>query len=137
MMSRSFSVWRTDHGFQDTMAEQAQTQALAYWVPENMGFETYTAGFEANNTPWTKPGSYSTPENLYLMRLAYDAGYGVTPGATGVNDDAWVAWIKQALGEYREVQPYLYGDFIRCCPTVWERKPGQLGNGIVQSRKMV
>jgi alpha-galactosidase len=111
MMSRSFSVWRTDHGFHDTMAEQAQTQALAYWVPENMGFETYTADFAANQGPWTTPGPYSTPKNLYLMRLGYDAGYGVTPGAAGVNNEAWVAWIKQALAEYREVQPYLYGDF--------------------------
>lgn len=116
MMSRSFSVWRTDHGFQDTMAEQAQTQALAYWVPENMGFETYAAGFEANNTPWTKAGPYSTPKNLYLMRLAYDAGYGVTPGAAGGNNDAWVAWMKEALAEYREVQPYLYGNFYPLLP---------------------
>jgi alpha-galactosidase len=111
MMSRSFSVWRTDHGFLDTLAEQAQTQALAYWVPQNMGFETYTVDFPPNQGPWTTPGPYSTPKNLYLMRLGYDAGYGVTPGATGVNNPAWVAWIKQAIAEYREVQPYVYGDF--------------------------
>jgi len=111
MMSRSFSVWRTDHGFHDTLAEQAQTQALAYWVPQNMGFETYTADFPPNHAPWTTPGPYGTPKNLYLMRLGYDAGYGVTPGAAGVNNPAWVAWMKQALAEYREVQPYLYGDF--------------------------
>jgi alpha-galactosidase len=42
MMSRSFVVWRTDHGFLDTLVEQAQTQALAPWVPENMAFESYT-----------------------------------------------------------------------------------------------
>jgi alpha-galactosidase len=111
MMSRSFSVWRTDYGFHDTLAEQAQTQALAYWVPQNMGFETYTADFPPNHGPWTTPGPYSTPKNLYLMRLGYDAGYGVTPGATGINNPAWVAWMKQALTEYREVQQYLYGDF--------------------------
>jgi len=28
MLSRSFAVWRTDYGFLDTLAEQAQTQAL-------------------------------------------------------------------------------------------------------------
>ena len=106
MLSRSFLIWRTDHGFADTVAEQAQTQALAYWVPENMGFESYTT-----TRPWEKPGPYSTPRSLYLMRLGYDAGYGVTPGAAGVKNDAWVTWIKQALGEYREVQPYFYGDF--------------------------
>lgn len=106
MMSRSFAIWRTDYGFEDTLAEQAQTQALAYWVPQNLGYESYT-----DSAPWTKSGPYSTPENLYLMRLAYDAGYGVTPGAAGVHNEAWVAWIKQALGEYREVQPYFHGDF--------------------------
>ena len=40
MMSRSFVMWRSDHGFLDTLAEQGQTQALAPWVPENEGFET-------------------------------------------------------------------------------------------------
>jgi alpha-galactosidase len=139
MMSRSFSVWRTDHGFQDTMAEQGQTQALAYWVPQNMGFETYSAGFEANPAPWTTPGPYSTPKNLYLMRLAYDAGYGVTPGAAGVNNEAWVAWIKQALAEYREVQPYLYGDFYPLLPyslgeetwTAWQWDRPEKKDGLV------
>jgi alpha-galactosidase len=111
MMSRSFSVWRTDLGFWDTLAEQAQTQALAYWVPENMGFETFSG-----TSPWKKPGPYSTPESLYLMRLGYDAGYGVGPGAAGVNNDEWVAWVKQAIGEYREVQPYFFGDFYPLLP---------------------
>ena len=50
------------------------------------------------------------------MRLGYDAGYGVGPGAAGVNNDEWVAWIKQAIGEYREVQPYFYGDFYPLLP---------------------
>ena len=106
MMSRSFVVWRTDHGFIDTLAEQGQTQALAPWVPENEGFETYTL-----SAPWKGPGPYTTPSNLYLMRLGYDVGYGVGPGAAGVENPAWVAWIKQAIAEYQEVQPYFYGDF--------------------------
>jgi len=111
MMARSFAVWRTDLGFMDTLAEQAHTQVLAYWVPENMGFETFSG-----TSPWKKPGPYSTPESLYLMRLGYDAGYGIGPGAAGVNNDEWVAWVKQALGEYREVQPYFYGDFYPLLP---------------------
>jgi alpha-galactosidase len=111
MMSRSFVVWRTDHGILDTLAEQAQTQALAPWVPENMAFESYT-----QSKPWIKPGPYSTPGNLYLMRLAYDAGYGTSPGEAGVDNQAWVAWIKQAIGEYREVRPYFYGDFYPLLP---------------------
>jgi alpha-galactosidase len=106
MMSRSFVVWRTDLGFTDTLAEQAQTQALQPWVPDTMGFESLT-----QSKPWTTPGRYSTPRNLYLMRLGYNAGYGLGPGATGVDNEEWVRWIKQAIAEYREVQPYIYGDF--------------------------
>ena len=111
MMARSFAVWRTDLGFMDTLAEQAHTQVLAYWVPGNMGFETFSG-----TSPWKKPGPYSTPESLYLMRLGYDAGYGIGPGAAGVNNDEWVAWVKQAIGEYREVQPYFFGDFYPLLP---------------------
>ena len=134
MMSRSFAVWRTDIGFSDTLAEQAHTQALAYWVPENMGFETFTG-----TSPWKKPGPYSTPESLYLMRLGYDAGYGVGPGATGVNNDEWVAWIKQAIGEYREVQPYFFGDFYPLLPysraaeswTAWQWDRPESKDGLI------
>jgi alpha-galactosidase len=111
MMSRSFIFWRTDYGFADTLAEQAQTQALALWVPENMGFESYT-----KSNPWTTPGPYTTAKNLYLMRLSYNTGFGLTPGAAGVHNDAWVAWIKQAIAEYREVQPYFYEDFYALLP---------------------
>ena len=106
MMSRSFSIWRTDHGFADTLAEQAQTQALAYWVPQNEGFGTFPT-----DQPWTGPGPYDTVQSRYLMRLGYDVGYGLTLGAAGVNNDAWVDWIKKSLAEYREVQPYFHGDF--------------------------
>lgn len=138
-MSRSFVFWRTDHGYADTLAEQAQTQELARWVPENMGFETYSDGIEANSKPWAKPGPYSTPKSLYLMRLGYSAGYGVTPGATGVNNDAWVAWIKKAIGEYREVQPYFYGDFYPLLPyslsdttwTAWQWNRPEKKDGLV------
>jgi alpha-galactosidase len=134
MMSRSFAVWRTDYRFYDTLAEQAQTQALAYWVPENMGFETFTG-----SAPWSKPGPYSTPESLYLMRLGYDAGYGIGPGATGVNNDEWVAWIKRAIGEYREVQPYFFGDFYPLLPysrdaeawTAWQWDRPESKDGLV------
>ena len=134
MMSRSFVVWRTDHGFLDTIAEQAQTQALAPWVPEVMAFEAYT-----QSRPWTKPGPYTTAKNLYLMRLAYDAGFGVTPGAAGVDNQAWVTWIKQAIAEYREVQPYFYGDFYSLLPysltedswTAWQWNRPESKDGVV------
>jgi alpha-galactosidase len=139
MMSRSFSVWRTDYGFTDTLAEQAQTQALAYWVPENMGFETYSMDFEGHSAPWKHPGPYSTPESLYLMRLGYNLGYGVGPGAAGVNNDEWVALIKQALAEYGEVQPYFFGDFYPLLPysrdaeswTAWQWDRPETKDGLV------
>jgi alpha-galactosidase len=134
MMARSFVVWRTDHGFTDTLAEQAQTQALAPWVPENMGFESYT-----QSRPWAGPGPYATPQNLYLMRLSYNAGYGINPGAAGVNNRDWVAFIKQAIAEYREVQPYFYGDFYALQPyslsdsawTGWQWDRPALKDGVV------
>ena len=133
MMSRSFVVWRTDHGFTDTRAEQAQTQALAPWVPENMGFESYSS-----SKPWTSPGPYTTPESLYLMRLGYNAGYGVGPGATGLDNQAWIAWIKKAIAEYREVQPYFYDDFYPLLPyslredtwTAWQWDNPEKKNGL-------
>jgi alpha-galactosidase len=139
MMSRSFAIWRTDLGFTDTLAEQAQTQALAYWVPENEGFESYSMQFEGHSVPWTHPGPYSTSENLYLMRLGYDAGYGVGPGAARVNNDEWVAWIKQALAEYREVQPYFFGDFYPLLPysrdaeawTAWQWNRPENNDGLI------
>ncbi len=134
MMSRSFVFWRTDNGFTDTLAEQAQTQVLAYWVPENMGFETFSG-----TSPWKKPGPYSTPESLYLMRLGYDAGYGIGPGAAGVNNDEWVAWVKRAIDEYREVQPYFFGDFYPLLPysrdaeswTAWQWDRPESKDGLV------
>ena len=139
MMSRSFSVWRTDYGFTDTLAEQAQTQSLAYWVPENMGFETYSMEFEGHRVPWTHPGPYSTPESLYLMRLGYNAGYGVGPGAAGVSNEEWVSWIKQGIAEYREVQPYIFGDFYPLLPysrdaeswTAWQWDRPETKDGLV------
>jgi len=54
---------------------------------------------------------YTTPESLYLMRLGYNSGYGLGLGEAGLNNDRWVSWIKQAIAEYREVQPYFYADF--------------------------
>ena len=134
MMARSFVVWRTDYGYIDTQAEQAQTQALAPWVPETMGFESYS-----RSEPWTRPGPYSTPVSLYFMRLAYAAGYGLLPGAAGLDNPAWVTWVKQALAEYREVQPYFYGDFYPLTPyslrddvwTAWQWDRPEKQDGVV------
>ena len=112
MMSRSFAVWRTDYGIVDTLADQAMTQALAPWVPETLTYETATTG-----APWQHPGPYSTPESLYRMRLAYDAGFGLPDLAVPTQDNpAWIAWLKLALAEYRETQPFFYADFFPLLP---------------------
>ena len=73
------------------------------------------------------------------MRLGYNAGYGVGPGAAGTGNDAWVAWIKQAIAEYREVQPYFYGDFYSLLPyslgqetwTAWQWDRPENRDGLV------
>ncbi len=111
MMRRTFAVWRTDYGVADTLADQAMTQALAPWVPENLTWETATA-----DQPWQHPGPYATPDQLYRMRLAYNAGLGTGVGAAGLDDPAWIAWIQSALAEYSETQPFFYADFFPLLP---------------------
>jgi alpha-galactosidase len=139
-MSRSFIIWRTDYGIDDHIAAQAQSTALFPWVPGTLGFEqAYT-----QSKPWLTPGPYGAPQDIYLMRLGYEAGFGTTPGAPGVNNPEWVAWIKQAIGEYREVQPYFYGDFYPLLPYSlstagwtawqWDRPEKQDGVAIVLRR---
>jgi hypothetical protein len=87
------------------------TQALAPWVPQNMGIESYGLA-----KPWSKTDPFTTPEHLYLWRIGYNNAFALTPGAADVNNDGWVAWLKQGLAEYREVQPYFYGDFYPMLP---------------------
>lgn len=111
MMSRSFVIWRTDHGSSDPLAIQAQTLALAPWVPETTGFETLSL-----QQPWAHPGPVDTPANLYQLRLGYGAGFGITPGAAGVTNQPWVDLVKSTIAEFREVQPFLYADFIPLAP---------------------
>jgi alpha-galactosidase len=134
MMSRSFVVWRTDYGTSDTIAEQAQTQALAPWVPMTMSF-----GGSRDPYPWNSAGPYGTPESLYRMRLGYNVGYGIGPGVTGLKNDEWVDWIKRVVGEYREVQPFFYADFYPLAPyslsgaawTIWQWDRPDKNDGLV------
>jgi hypothetical protein len=56
-----------------------------------------------------------------------------------VNNDEWVAWFKQALAEYNEVQPYLFGDFYPLLPysrdaeawTAWQWDRPETKDGLV------
>jgi alpha-galactosidase len=134
MMSRSYVVWRTDLGTHDTLAEQAQTQGLDPWDPLNSAFEAYS-----DTKPWKHPGPYATPKTLYLMRLGYNTGYCITPGEAGLQNDAWVAFVKSAAAEFREVQPYFYADFYPLTTyslkndtwTVWQWNRPKQQDGLV------
>jgi alpha-galactosidase len=133
-MSRSIIIWRTDHGTDDHLAEQAQTTALSPWVPITTGFEqTYSS-----TKPWTNPGPYATAEHLYLFRLGYQAAYATVPGEAGVNNPEWIAFIKKAIGEWKEIQPYFYGDFYALLPyslgddswTAWQWNRPESNDGV-------
>jgi alpha-galactosidase len=134
-MARSFIIWRTDHGTDDHLAEQAMTTGLSPWVPGTMGFEqTWTA-----TKPWNQPGPYETPEHDYLFRLGYQMGFATMPGEAGLKNPAWVSFITQALDEYKEVQPYYYGDFYPLVPysldsgawTAWQWDRPEKKDGVV------
>jgi alpha-galactosidase len=119
MMSRSFVMGRSDHDADDPLANQALTQGLAPWNPQNSSFMTL-----AEDTPWSHGPPYSSPLSLYRLRIGYGNACRFFVGATGVTNQDWIAWIKQAIGEYKDVQPYMYGDFYALTPytlddTVW------------------
>jgi alpha-galactosidase len=119
MMSRSFVMWRSDHGATDLLANQGFTQGLAPWNPQNSGFATLS-----EDAPWKHPGPYSDPLSLYRLRIGYSNNCAFPVGAAGVTNPDWIAWVKQEIGEYREVQPFMYGDFYALTPytlddTVW------------------
>ncbi|HVU35751.1 MAG TPA: glycoside hydrolase family 36 protein [Opitutaceae bacterium] len=136
MISRSFIVWRSDYGSSDSIAEQMQTQGLAPWVPLNGGQESAVA-----TSPWSHPGELGSTAQVYLARGGYSAGYGT--GAR-LADDAWMPWMAKVFTEYREVQPYFYGDFYPLLPytldtrawTAWQWDlPGQTRGLVVLLRR--
>jgi alpha-galactosidase len=108
MISRSCINWRTDFGITDAVVEQMQTQALSPWVPLNVGFETVWT-----TKPWNLPGPFGTPEQVYDFRSGYSAGFG-SPAFPG--GAPWFEWLRSAVAEYREVQPYFLGDFYPLLP---------------------
>jgi alpha-galactosidase len=109
-LSRSYPLWRSDLAGPPNgdITSQLQTQGLAPWVPLN------------GAVPWTNPGPFSEDEAppdpfdarlIYTFRSAYSAAMVVGPGQAAGKDHAWCAKLRQQLEEYREVQPYIYGDF--------------------------
>jgi len=138
-MSRSYILWRSDYGCSDTLADQAFSTALAPWIPGTCCVANYTT-----TRPWAGPGPFTTPEHLYLMRLSYQAAYALVPGEASLHNAAWVTWLKQALREYQEVQPYFYGDFYTLQPysrdasawTAWQwDRPGKKDGLVIVLRR--
>jgi alpha-galactosidase len=95
-MQRSVSLWRSDSmvGAFDVSMEQGQAQGMIEWVPMSGGVNHGIDG--------ATPGSAA---QIYASRSTYCAGwsFGVTLPLAG-NE-------KAQMDEYKEVQPYFYGDF--------------------------
>ena len=109
-LRRSTPLWRSDMaGPPDSeLHNQIQTQGLAPWVPVN------------GCCPWTTPGPFDESQVppdpfdaklIYGFRSGYSAAMVVGIGQAQGKDHAWCAKLKQQLDEYKEVQPYIYGDF--------------------------
>jgi alpha-galactosidase len=118
--SRSTPLWRSDMaGPRDSeIHNQTQTQGLAPWVPVN------------GCCPWTTPGPFDesqvppdvfTAKLIYGFRSGYSAAMVVGIGQPQGKDAAWCAQFRAQLEEYKEVQPYIYGDFYPLTP--WTSAP--------------
>jgi len=119
MMARTFVMWRSDHGATDLLADQGFTQGLAPWNPQNQSFVTLS-----EDAPWKHGPPYGDPLSLYRLRIGYDNACAFPVGAAGVTNQDWIAWVKREIAEYKDVQPYFYGDFYALTPytlddTVW------------------
>jgi alpha-galactosidase len=115
MLSRSVPLWRSDMAGPPNgdITSQTQTQGLAQWVPVN------------GAVPWTNPGPFNedpAPPDpidakfIYTMRSGYSAAMVLGLGQVTGKDAAWCAKFRQQLAEYKEVQPYIYGDFYPLLP---------------------
>jgi alpha-galactosidase len=114
-LARTFPLWRSDLACLsiDPIVSQSQEQGLAPWVPLNGG------------APWMDPGFLTTSSApapvidnkfLYGMRSGYSTALVLGPGHAEGKSLAWCAQFKKFLDEYKEVQPYMYGDFYSFLP---------------------
>jgi alpha-galactosidase len=133
-LPRSFIVWRTDNGNGNAMADQAMTQQLAYWVPENMSWDLC-----AIIGTFHQAAPYNTALNIYLSRLGYDLGYGMNAGETGLENQPWIDFLTTGINEYKETQPYFLADFYAMTPystgddvwTAWQLNRPEKKDGLV------
>ena len=63
MMSRSFVMWRSDHGASDLLADIGFTQGLSPWDPQEQSFDT------GGGAPWNHPPPYDDLLALYRLRI--------------------------------------------------------------------
>jgi len=122
-MSRSVSLWRSDamtSSF-DISMEASQAQGLIPWIPLSGGIWTFDKNLPADD-----------PKQLYAQRTTYCAGL-------DIGGDAPPDWLKSSLDEYKEVQPYFYGDFYPLAGysmgldawTLWQLDRPDLNSGVV------
>jgi len=119
-LSRSTPLWRSDLAGPPNgdIENQTQTQGLAPWVPVN------------GCCPWTTPGPFdesTVPPDpydaklIYTLRSGYSAAMVLGIGQAQGKDASWCAKLRAQLREYKEVQPYIYGDFYPLTP--WTTAP--------------
>jgi len=119
-LSRSTPLWRSDLAGPPTgdIENQTQTQGLAPWVPVN------------GCCPWTTPGPFdesTVPPDpydaklIYTLRSGYSAAMVLGIGQAQGKDAAWCAKLRAQLAEYKQAQPYIYGDFYPLTP--WSLAP--------------
>jgi alpha-galactosidase len=113
MMSRSFVMWRSDHGASDLLADIGFAQSLNQWNPQNQGFDT-------TGDAWNHPPPYDDLLSLYRLRIGYQNAFALSAGAPGVTNEAWIAFVKRKIGEYKDVLPSFQGDFYPLTPYTLE-----------------
>jgi alpha-galactosidase len=108
-LSRSFPLTRSDLAgtASDAVGSQLHNQALAPWVPLNAGAPWLWIGID--------PPAFDAGL-IYTLRSGYSTAYGLGLGPAEGKTSAWCAALKATLEEYKEVQPFMYGDFYPLIP---------------------
>jgi alpha-galactosidase len=101
------------------IGQQCQTYGISYWIP-----------FHGTGAP---------NGDLYLMRSAYCPAYRL--GYTPTDPKRDVKTFRQAVGEIRQIDPYLLGDYYPLTPysvdsdvwIAWQYDSPEKGGGVVQA----
>lgn len=101
------------------IGQQCQTYGISYWIP-----------FHGTGAPNGDP---------YLMRSAYAPAYRIGYDTADPKRD--VKMLRQAVGEIRQIDPYLLGDYYPLTPysveknvwIAWQYNSPEKGGGVVQA----